>query len=86
MCLWHSWLSVVNVDHSLCGECFTPPHKIYNPEVLVENPRGYCPHSFRVCQKCGKAKGYGSHGELTCIPDSCEKQIEFMRKNICQQF
>lgn len=41
---------------SICGGCY----KNY----------GRCSHSLIVC-KCGKYKAYGSHGKLTCIPDTC---------------
>jgi hypothetical protein len=82
ICFFHKWVSVVDVDHSRCGGCFMVPEKIYNEEVLKDHPKGYCPHSFRVCSKCGKEKGYGSHGELTVIPDSCEKQIKFMKEDL----
>ena len=41
-----------------------------------------CPHSFRVCTRCGKAVGYGSRGRLRVIPDGCKKQIDFIRMTL----
>jgi hypothetical protein len=43
-------------------------------------PNGYCPHSIKICVKCGKFKGWGSHGRLTVIPDGCKKQIDKTRR------
>jgi hypothetical protein len=51
------------------------------PSHLKEKyPNGWCPHSIKICLKCGKFRGYGSHGKLTVIPDGCKKQVETMRK------
>ena len=77
--LFHKYISVVDANHSLCGLCFKTPDRI-SEELKPKYPKGYCPHSFKVCIKCGKAIGYGSHGKLTVIPDGCKEQIEFMRK------
>ena len=41
-----------------------------------------CAHSFSVCMKCGQARGYGSHGSLSVIPDSCKAQIREMRMGV----
>ena len=72
----HNWLRVEDTGHSVCGQCFTP----YRDDLdwMKDYPNGACPHSFKVCQRCGKAIGYGSGGELTVIPDSCKKQIANM--------
>jgi hypothetical protein len=81
MCIFHRWVAVEDADHLVCGECFAPPSRI-SEELKEKNPeyrtKGYCPHSFKVCSKCGKAVGYGSHGKLTVVPDSCKKQIKRM--------
>lgn len=83
MCLFHRWVKVEDADHSVCGQCFAPPERI-SEELKEKNPeyrtKGYCPHSFRVCAKCGKAVGYGSHGKLTVVPDTCKAQVASMRK------
>ena len=79
MCLFHKWLTVVEADHDICKGCFKEPHQV--PEHLKkEYPKGWCTHSFKVCVKCGKAVGYGSHGKLTVIPDTCKKQIASMKE------
>ena len=78
-CFFHKYISVVDVDHSVCGQCFRTPDQMSN-ELKAKYPNGYCPHSFKVCRKCGKAVGYGSHGKLTLIPDTCKEQIELMRE------
>ncbi len=44
--------------------------------------KGRCTHSFKVCMRCGKAEGFGSHGKLTVVPDSCKAQIREMRMGI----
>ena len=78
MCILHRWAKVENVDHSVCGYCYRRPEHL--PASLRRDyPLGFCPHSFRVCVKCGKAVGYGSHGKLTVVPDGCRAQIEKMR-------
>ncbi len=81
MCIFHKWSYVEDVDHSVCGECFTTPSRI-SDELKAKHPEyatdGYCPHAFRVCSKCGKAEGYGSHGKLTVIPDTCKAQVAAM--------
>jgi hypothetical protein len=41
-----------------------------------------CYHEFSVCMRCGKAKGFGSHGDLTVVPDSCKPQIAEMRMGV----
>jgi hypothetical protein len=41
-----------------------------------------CAHYFKVCLRCGKAEGWGSHGKLTVIPDSCKAQIREMRMGV----
>jgi len=43
-------------------------------------PEGFCPHSVRVCIKCGKFEGYGSHGKLSVIPDNCKKEVNYLLK------
>jgi hypothetical protein len=78
--LFHRWVEIVDADHSRCGKCFKEPAQYIGAKWELEFPRGYCPHSFKVCKDCGKAKGYGSHGELTVIPDGCKEQIESMGK------
>jgi hypothetical protein len=77
----HDWLTVVGSDHSRCGQCFMTPEKIAD-HLKAEYPKGYCPHSFKVCTKCDEARGWGSHGELSLVPDGCKSQIEFMRKGL----
>lgn len=80
MCLFHRWIAVEDVDHSVCGECFIP---VGSPRIPVEqwpeHPKGCCPMGFRVCSKCGKAEGYGSHGKLTVVPDTCKAQVASMQ-------
>lgn len=49
-------------------------------ELAKKYPKGFCPHSVKVCIKCGKFEGYGSHGKLTVIPDNCKKQVEYMKR------
>lgn len=78
MCIFHKYKTVIEVNHLLCGQCFADPAYI-GKELRKKYPQGYCPHSFKVCVKCGKAVGYGSHGKLTCIPDTCKRQIIFMQ-------
>jgi hypothetical protein len=78
MCWFHKWVSVVDADHTVCGRCFAPPGRL-SPEIAARYPRGYCPHSFKVCSKCGEAVGYGSHGKLSLIPDTCKAQIKLMQ-------
>jgi hypothetical protein len=80
MCIFHKYISVEDVDHSLCGECFVKPNRI-GAELIKRYPKGFCPHSFSVCTRCGKAVGYGSHGELTVVPDTCKKQIMKMKES-----
>jgi hypothetical protein len=89
MCIFHKWVRVEDVDHSVCigptntffDSCFKGPHLI-SEELKVKHPeyrtKGYCPHSIKVCAKCGKAEGYGSHGKLTLVPDSCKRQVAAM--------
>jgi hypothetical protein len=80
MCLFHRWVRVEDVGHSACGECFAQPNSWRIPDGQAkEYPKGYCPHSFRVCSKCGKAEGYGSHGKLTLVPDTCKEQVAAMQ-------
>jgi hypothetical protein len=74
--LFHKYISVVDIDHSICGNCFTMPDRM-SEKLAAEYPQGYCPHSFKVC-KCGKWKGWGSHGRLSVIPDNCKRQIDRM--------
>ncbi len=71
MCLFHSWIKVEDVNHTECGECFK--HTLDTDGKL----KG-CPHSFKVCNSCGKIVGYGSHGKMTVVPDGCKRQIKFM--------
>jgi len=78
-CFFHKYISVIDVDHSICGQCFAMPDRM-SKELVAKYPKGYCPHSFKVCRKCGKAIGYGSHGKLTVIPDTCKDQVELMRR------
>lgn len=81
MCLFHKWVRVEDAEHSVCGECFAQPGSWRIPGGKeAEFPKGFCPHSFRVCMKCEKAEGYGSRGKLTVIPDTCKAQIASMRK------
>jgi hypothetical protein len=49
-------------------------------ELRVRYPEGFCPHSVEICLKCGKFKGWGSHGRLTVIPDNCKRQVEHMMR------
>jgi len=80
MCLFHKWVKVTK-DNNICGQCYKQPEDV--PSYLKEKyPDGWCPHSFKVCVRCGKAVGFGSHGKLTLIPDGCKEQIEFMRKEV----
>lgn len=76
---WHEWDRVVDVDHSACGECFVTPDRI-SEELKKKHPEyrdeGFCPHSFKVCNKCGKTKGFGPHGSFDgLVPDICKPQI-----------
>ena len=80
MCIFHKYVGVEDVDHTLCGHCFHNPF----PDETVKYPKGYCPHSIRVCSKCGKFKGYGSHRKLSIIPRGCENQVVTMRLNNCR--
>jgi len=81
MCLFHKWVRVEDADHVICYGCFKEPQDI-SEELKEKNPeyatKGYCVHSFKVCVKCGKAVGYGSHGKLTVVPDTCKAQVRFM--------
>ena len=76
MCI-HKYIRVEDCNHESCGDCFVTPKRM-SVDFLLKYPKGYCPHSFKVCKECGKAVGYGSHGKLTIIPDSCLAQIEKM--------
>jgi hypothetical protein len=81
---------VEDVEHSEClgpersfvDSCFKEPGAI-SEELKEKNPeyrtKGYCPHSFKVCSKCGKAVGYGGHGKLTVVPDGCKAQVASMQ-------
>ena len=61
----HYWMSVEAFDGgSQCGKCCA---------------NGKCTHAFRVCMRCGKAEGFGSHGKLGIIPQQCRSQIASMR-------
>ena len=62
---FHKFKFVDQDNHQFCGQCF-------------EFYKG-CPHSIRVCVKCGEFRGYGSHGKLSVIPDGCKKQVEYIR-------
>jgi len=77
MHLFHKYISVIDVDHSGCGQCFRIPDWM-SKELAAKYPKGYCPHSFEIC-KCGKWKGWGSHGRLTIVPDGCQSQIRKMK-------
>jgi len=77
--IFHKYVSVVDIDHTVCGKCFRTPDRM-SAELALRYPKGYCPHSFKVCKRCGKAVGYGSHGKLTLIPTNCKDQIESMTK------
>lgn len=77
MCICHNYVRIEDVDQSFCGECFVTLRQV--PDHLKEKyPKGYCPHGFKVCPRCGKSVGYGSHGRLTVVPDSCKKQVASM--------
>lgn len=77
MCLFHKYVGVEEVEHSACGLCFRAREDV--PDTLkARYPRGYCPHSIVVCLKCKKARGYGSHGALSIIPDGCKDQVRNM--------
>lgn len=65
MCLFHKDIAVDKDEHTHCHGCFA----VY----------GYCPHSIKVCVKCGRVKGFGSHGRLSVVPDGCKKQVEKMK-------
>jgi len=90
VCLFHKWIRVEDVDHERCigptrsfiDSCFKEPGTI-SEELKIKYPiyaeKGYCPHSIQVCSKCGKVKGYGSHGKLTLVPDNCKAQVDSMR-------
>ena len=80
----HNWIGVEEVDHSMCGQCFKMPGQM-SEELAAKYPKGYCPHSFKVCVKCGQAVGYGSHGRLSLVPDGCKKQIERMKLYGCEE-
>lgn len=69
--IFHSWVTVVEVDHSRCGSCFQ--RRLNDKNKIIG-----CPHSFKVCRDCGKVEGYGSHGKLTVVPDGCKQQIQSM--------
>jgi len=74
MHLFHKYVKVTK--DNVCGGCFKQPEDV--PSHLKEKyPDGWCPHSFEVC-KCGKWKGWGSHGRLTIVPDGCQSQIRKM--------
>lgn len=78
MCLFHhDYIKVEDVDHKLCGNCYTQVEELDTIQA-AKYPKGYCPHSFKVCIKCGKYIGYGSHGKLSVVPSGCQKQIKFM--------
>jgi len=70
----HEWVSVADVDHSLCKKCFVTT-EMMSPIIVPTYPKGFCPHSWQVCQKCGLPRGYGSCGEMQIIPQSCRKQL-----------
>lgn len=72
-CLFHKYLAVDEKEHTHCGGCF----KAYG--------HGRCPHSIRVCSKCGRFKGCGSHGRLSVVPDSCKRQVEHMKPKLFKQ-
>ena len=78
MCLFHKWVKVTK-DNNICGQCFMMPDRM-SEGLAKKYPNGYCPHSIKICVKCGKFKGWGSHGRLTVIPDGCKKQIDKMRR------
>ncbi len=85
-CLFgHKYISVRDVNHDLCKGCYTELDKIYNPELKPKYPKGYCVHGFKVCRRCGKEKGYGSHGELSLMPDGCKRQINKMKEDFMKE-
>ena len=79
MCIFHKYRKVEDTDHTICGRCFVTPNRV-SSGLKEKYPNGYCPHSFKVCVKCGKAVGYGSHGKLSLVPDTCKKQVESMKR------
>ncbi len=79
MCLFHRWVRVEDADHSACGACFTRVVVGSCKDERYAFHGGACPHSFRVCSKCGKAEGYGSHGKLSVVPDTCKAQVASMQ-------
>ena len=79
MCIFHKYRKVEDVDHTICGRCFATPDRM-SRDLREKYPNGFCPHSFKVCKKCGKAVGCGSHGKLSLVPDTCKKQIASMKK------
>lgn len=66
MCIFHKYKAVDKDEHTHCGRCFST--------------YGWCSHSIKICIKCGKFKGYGGHGELSVIPDSCMMQVVYMKE------
>jgi hypothetical protein len=81
-CIFHDWVKVDDLpdEKILCLKCFTFEDWERTPERMAKYPRGgYCAHSVQVCKKCGKFKGYGSHGKLSSPPDICKRQVESMR-------
>ena len=81
MCLFHKWVKVAK-DNNICGGCFKMPDRM-GEELAKKYPEGFCSHSVKVCVKCGKFEGYGSHGKLSVIPDNCKKQVcHIMRKEV----
>jgi hypothetical protein len=79
VCIFHKYISVEDADHVICRHCFRMPSEM-SKELAKKYPKGYCPHSFKVCIKCGNPVGYGSHGKLSLVPDGCKEQINSMRK------
>ncbi len=78
---FHKYVAVDDLDERLCAKCWATPD--WAPqEWKAKYPEGHCSHGFKVCIKCGKAVGYGSHGKLSCIPDTCKPQIEAMRAGL----
>lgn len=71
-CFFHKYVSVADIDHSICDKCFRGPDTL-DSMLLSVYPKGWCPHFIMVCKTCGALIST----KLTNIPDSCK----FKREN-----
>ena len=70
-CFFHKFVSVVDIDHTVCGPCFRGPETLDNI-LLYCHPRGLCPHFVMVCKLCGKLISSDKTGETDRIPEHCK--------------